>query len=250
MKTLALMASLAFGAAANAADITVLATPAIKEAYGELVPVFEKQSNHKVTTNWVGTADLKKRVDGGEVFDAVICASSLLEELIDTSRLMAGSRSDVARSAVGVAVKAGAPKPDFGSEEALKKTLLGAKTIGISTGPSGVYLNQLFQRMGVLDEIKPKFRIPPPGGMVAELIAKGEAEIGFQQVAELVNKPGVAYVGALPDSLQGITVFSGGVHGRSNEPEAARAFLRFLASPEHEALLKKHGLQLGAPSPY
>jgi molybdate transport system substrate-binding protein len=197
----------------------------------------------------VGTADLKKRLDGGEVYDAVICASNLLEELTDTGKLMAGSRSDVARSAVGVAVKAGAPKPEFGSEETLKKTLLVANTIGVSTGPSGVYLNQLFQRMGVLDEIKPKFKIPPPGGMVAELIAKGEAEIGFQQVAELVNKPGVAFVGALPDSLQGITVFSGGVHGASSQPDAARAFLRFLAAPEHAAILQKHGLQLGA-SPF
>lgn len=237
------------GMQADAADITVLATPAIKEAYAELVPAFEQQTQNKVTTTWVGTADLAKRVRGGEVFDAVICASSLLEELTDTGKLMAGSRSDVARSGVGVAVKVGAPKPDFGSEEALRQTLLGAKTIGISTGPSGVYLNQLFQRMGVLDQIKPKFRIPPPGGMVAELVARGEVEIGFQQVAELVNRPGVAYVGALPDSLQAITVFSGGVHGGSNEPDAARAFLRFLAAPEHEALLRKHGLQLGA-SPY
>jgi molybdate transport system substrate-binding protein len=250
MKALLLMASLAAaGTAAKAADITVLATPAVKEAYAELAPAFEKETKHKVTTTWVGTADLAKRLNEGAVFDAVICASNLLEELIDTGKLMAGSRSDVARSAVGVAVKAGAPKPQFGSEEALKKTLLTAKSIGISTGPSGVYLSQLFQRMGVLDEIKAKFRVPAPGGMVAELVAKGEADIGFQQVAELVNKKGVDYVGALPDSLQGITVFSGGVHARSNEPEVARAFLRFIASPQHEALLRKHGLQLGA-SPY
>jgi molybdate transport system substrate-binding protein len=247
MKTLALITGIAMasigGRQAGAADITVLGTPAIREAYAELAPAFEKQTGSKVTTTWVGTADLAKRLNGGEVFDAVICASNLLEELTDRGKLMAGSRFDVARSMVGVAVKAGAPKPAFGSEAELKSTLLGAKTIGISTGPSGVYLNQLFQRMGVLDEIKPKFRIPAPGGMVAELLAKGEAEIGFQQVAELVNKPGMAYVGALPDSLQGVTVFSGGVHSGSNEPEAARAFLRFLASPEHAAVLTKHGLE-------
>jgi len=242
MKRLLLLAAMAAGTT-HAADITVLATPAIKEAYAELVPVFEKQSGHRVATTWVGTAVLAKRLNEGEVFDAVVCASNLLEELTDSGKLMAGSRSDVARSLVGVAVKTGAPRPDFGSEDALKQTLLKARTIGISTGPSGVYLNQLFQRMGVLEEIKPKFKVPAPGGMVAELVAKGEAEIGFQQVAELVNKPGVAYVGALPDSLQGITVFSGGVHSGSNEPEAARAFLRFLASPEHAAVLTKHGLE-------
>src|SRR4051812_1877845 len=135
MKTLVLMAATALGAAAHAADITVLATPAIKEAYGELVPVFQNQTKHKVTTTWVGTAEIAKRLSDGAVFDAVICASNLLEELTDNGKLMAGSRSDVARSAVGVAVKAGAPKPQFNSEDALKKTLLGAKSIGISTGP-------------------------------------------------------------------------------------------------------------------
>jgi len=165
MKTMVLMAGIAFGTPTLAADITVLATPAVKEAYVELVPAFEKETQHKVTTTWVGTADLAKRLNEGAVFDAVICASNLLEELIDNGKLMAGSRSDVARSAVGVAVKAGAPKPQFGSEEALKKTVLTAKSIGISTGPSGVYLNQLFQRLGVLDEVKPKFKIPAPGGM-------------------------------------------------------------------------------------
>src|SRR5205085_2904001 len=127
MKTLALTAGMAFAMASHAADITVLATPAIKEAYAELVPVFEKQTQHKVTTTWVGTAVLAKRVNQGEVFDAVVCASNLLEELTDSGKLMAGSRSDVARSLVGVAVKTGAPKPDFGSADALKQTLLRAK---------------------------------------------------------------------------------------------------------------------------
>src|SRR5689334_21772932 len=117
MKTLLLIIAMVAGTA-HAADITVLATPAIKAAYAELLPQFEKETQDKVTTTWVGTADLKKRLDGGEVYDAVICASNLLEELTDTGKLMAGSRSDVARSAVGMAVKAGAPKPEFGSEEA------------------------------------------------------------------------------------------------------------------------------------
>jgi molybdate transport system substrate-binding protein len=250
MKTLGLMAGIAMAGAAHAADITVLATPAIREAYAELVPLFEKQTKHKVTTTWVGSAGFAKRLNEGPVFDAVICPSSLLEELTDTGKVMAGSRSDVARSGVGVAVKAGAAKPQFGSEEALKKTLISAKAIGISTGPSGVYMNELFQRMGVLDQIKPKLKVPAPGGMVAELVAKGEADIGFQQVSELVHKNGVDFVGTLPDSLQKVTLFSGGVHARSEQPDAARAFLRFIASPEHDPVLRKHGLQLGAPSPY
>jgi molybdate transport system substrate-binding protein len=132
----------------------------------------------------------------------------------------------------------------------LKKTLLAAKSIGISTGPSGVYLTGLFQRMGVLEEIKPKFRTPPSGAAIGELIAKGEAEIGFQQVSELIHFPGIQFIGPLPAAVQQTTVFAGGVHAGAREPDAARAFLTFLSAPEHAAVLRKHGLDLGAPSPY
>jgi molybdate transport system substrate-binding protein len=137
-------------------NITVLATPAIREAYAELVPVFEKSTRHEVTTTWVGTADLAKRLDDGQVFDAIVCASNLLAALTESGNLASG-RIDVARSRVGVAVKTGARRPDFASEEALKRALRSARSIGISTGPSGVYLRQLFQRIGVLEEIRPKF---------------------------------------------------------------------------------------------
>jgi molybdate transport system substrate-binding protein len=245
-----LAAAMAISATAQAADITVLATPGVKEAYLELVPLFEKTSGNKVATTWAGTADVMKRMKAGEVFDAVILAANSLEELTDTGRLMAGSRADLARSLVGVAVRAGSPKPDISSPEALKKTLLAAKSIGISTGPSGVYLTGLFQRMGVLDEIKPKFRTPPSGAAIGELIAKGEAEIGFQQVSELIHFPGIQFIGPLPAAVQQTTVFAGGVHAGAREPDAARAFLTFLSAPEHAAVLRKHGLDLGAPSPY
>ncbi|HEY3075212.1 MAG TPA: substrate-binding domain-containing protein, partial [Burkholderiales bacterium] len=197
---------------AQAADITVLATPGVKEAYLELVPLFERASDNKVATTWAGTVDVIKRMRAGEVFDAVILASNSLEELTDTGKLMAGSRADIARSGVGVAVRAGSPKPDISSPDALKRTLQAAKTIGISTGPSGVYLAGLFERMGILAELKPKFRTPPPGAPIGELVAKGEAEIGFQQVSELIHFPGIAFLGPLPAELQRMTVFSGGVH--------------------------------------
>ena len=250
MKTLFAAASMAIGGLAQAADFTVLATPGIKEAYVELVPQFEKANKHKVTTTWAGTADVMKRVKAGEVFDAVILASDSLEELVDTSKVMAGSTSDVARSLVGVAVKAGAPKPDISSTDAVKKTLAAAKSVAISTGPSGVYLNGLFERLGIMADLKPKLKIAPPGSNVGEIVAKGEAEIGFQQVSELIHFPGVTFLGALPADLQKVTVFSGGVPVTSREPDAARAFLQFLAAPEHQALLKKHGLDLGTPSAY
>src|SRR5437899_9315563 len=136
MRNLFAATSLAMAGIAQAADITVLATPGVKEAYLALVPQFERASGNKVQTTWAGTADVMKRMKAGEVFDAVILASNSFEELIDTGKLMAGSRADVARSLVGVAVRAGAPKPDISSPEALKRTLAAAKTIGISTGPS------------------------------------------------------------------------------------------------------------------
>lgn len=222
--------------------ISVVATPAIREAYEELAPLFETR---RVATTWVGTAELVKRLDSGEPPDVVICLSSLLDELMRAGKLAAGSRIDIASSLVGVAVPAGAPRPDFGSPEALKKTLLAARTIGISTGPSGVYLGELFQRLGILDQVKAKFRKPAPGGMVGELLARGEAAVGFQQVAELVHQKGIDYLGPLPDSLQRVSVFSGGVHARSREAEAAAAFLRFLGAAEHAPVLRRHGLSPG-----
>jgi len=250
MKTLFAAASMALGGLAQAADITVLATPGIKEAYNELAPQFEKANKHKVTTTWAGTADVMKRMKAGEVFDAVILASDSLEELVDTSKVMAGSTSDVARSLVGVAVKAGAPKPDISSTDAVKKTLAAAKAVAISSGPSGVYLNGLFERLGIMADLKPKLKIAPPGSNVGEMVAKGEGELGFQQVSELLHYPGIQYLGPLPADIQKVTVFSGGVPVASREPDAARAFLQFLAAPEHQALLKKHGLDLGTPSAY
>ncbi|HYR36884.1 MAG TPA: substrate-binding domain-containing protein [Burkholderiales bacterium] len=243
----ALLMAMAMAGTAQAADITVLATPGVKEAYLAIVPQFEKASGNKVATTWAGTADVMKRMRAGEVFDAVILASNSLEELIDTGKLMAGSRADVARSLVGVAVRAGAPKPDISSPEALKKTLLAAKSIGISTGPSGVYLTGLFDKMGILAELKPKFRTPPSGAPIGELVAKGEAELGFQQVSELIHYPGIQYIGPLPAAVQQTTVFAGGVHSGAREPDAARDFLKFLSAPEHAAVLRKHGLDLGAP---
>lgn len=243
-------AGLAVGAMAHAADITVLATPGIKEAYVELAPQFEKANGHKITTTWAGTADVMKRIKAGEVFDAVIVASDSLEDLIDSTKVMAGSRSDVARSLIGLAVRSGAPKPDISTPDAVKKTLAAAKAVAISSGPSGVYLNALFEKLGVMAQLKPKLKVVPPGANVGETLVKGEADIALQQVSELVHYPGIQYLGQLPAEIQKVTIFSGGVPVASREPDAARAFLQFLAAPEHQGLLKKHGLDLGEPAPY
>src|SRR5262245_57104278 len=230
---------------ARAAEITVMASIAIKEAYLELVPQFESATNHRVATSWVGTADIMQRMKAGETVDLVIIAANSLDELTKLGKIVPGSRVDLARSGVGVAVRAGAPKPDISSGEALKRALLAAKSVGYSSGPSGVYLAGLFQRMGIANELKPKVKQTPPGASVGEVIARGEAEIGFQQVSELLPVAGIDFLGPLPPDIQLITVFSSGIHVGAKEPEDAKALVRFLTSPAAAAVIKKKGMEPG-----
>src|SRR5262249_8088995 len=157
---------------------------------------------------WAGTVDILKRIKAGEVFDVIIVADKALEELTKDGKIVPGSRVDLAKSGIGMAVRSGAPKPDISSADALKRTLLNGKTIGYSTGPSGVYLGGLFERMGIAEAVKAKAKIAKPGESVGEMIASGEAEIGFQQVPELLPVKGIDLVGPLSSDVQQITVFS------------------------------------------
>ncbi len=229
----------------DAAEIRVLASNAIKEAYLELVPVFERTSEHKVTTVWAGTVDIKKRLAAGETFDLVIMAAPAIDELIQQGKVVAGSRVDLAKSGIGVAVRTGAPKPDISSGDAVKRALLAAKSIGYSSGPSGVYLSDLFQRMGIGEQIKSKVKQTPPGLPVGTIIARGEAEIGFQQVSELLPVAGIDYLGPLPADIQHVTVFSGGIHVGAKEAEAARAWVKFITSPQAAPVVRKSGMEPG-----
>src|SRR5215470_10127528 len=155
-------------------------------------------------------------------------ASPAIDEQIKLGRALAGSRVDLAKSGTGLAVRKGAPKPDIRSAEALKKTLLAAKSIGYSTGPSGLYMLSVFEKLGIADQVKGKLKQTPSGVFVGTLIANGDAEIGFQQVSELVHFDGIDYVGPLPGDLQRITVFSAGIHTGAKEADAARALAKFL----------------------
>jgi molybdate transport system substrate-binding protein len=229
----------------SAAEIKVLASGATKEICLELIPSFEKSSGHKVIPTWAGTADIKKRIASGEVYDIVVVAAPEIDTFIKQGKMMTGSRTDLMKSAVGVAVRAGAPKPDIGSSEALKKTLLAAKSIGYSTGPNGVYMARLFERMGIADQLKPKLKQVPPGVRIGTIIASGEAEIGFQQVSELVHETGIDYLGPLPAEVQNITVFSAGIHTAAREPEAAKALIKHLTAPTAAPVIKKYGMEPG-----
>src|SRR5215471_14264664 len=226
----------------HADEIRVLSTQATEEAYRELVPQFEKASGHKVTTVFTGTLDANKRLAAGETYDLLIMSAPSIDEHIKDGKVVPGSRVDLAKSGVGVGVKAGAPKPDIGTTEALKKTLLAAKSIGYSTGPSGIYMIGVFQRMGIADEIKHKLKQTPTGVFVGSIIANGEAEIGFQQVSELSFFPGIDYVGPLPAEVQLITVFSAGIAAGAKQADAAKSLVSFITAPAAGAVFKKHAL--------
>ena len=225
------------------AEIKVLSSIATREAYLELVPQFEESSGHKVATTWAGTTAIMQRMAAGERYDLIIISSTELEELTRQGKIVAGSRVDLAKSGIGIAVRAGAPKPDVRSGGALKRALLAAKTVGYTSGPSGVYMAGLIERMGIAADVTPKHRGVPSGGTVGTIVASGEAEIGFQQVSELVHIPGIDYVGPLPPDVQCVTVFSCGMQTGATEPDAAKALVAYLTTPAAKSVMTKHGLE-------
>jgi molybdate transport system substrate-binding protein len=224
------------------AELRVMSSLATKEAYLELLPQFEKSSGHKVATSWVGMVDILKRIKGGETTDVVIGSAAAVDELTQAGKL-AAPRTDIAKSGVGVAVRAGAPRPDISSGEAVKRALLKAGSIGYSSGPSGVYLSRLFEKWGVAAELKPKITQTQPGVAVGALVARGEVEIGFQQVSELLPVAGIDLIGPLPADIQIVTVFAGAAHVAAKERDAARALLAFLGSPAAAAVMRRKGLE-------
>jgi molybdate transport system substrate-binding protein len=226
-------------------EIKVMSSIATREAYNEIVPLFEKASGHKVTTIWAGTSEMMKRLGGGEVVDLAIVSAATIDALTKQGRLVPGSRTDIAKSGVGVAVRPGAPKPNLSSGEAVKKALLAAQSIAYSSGPSGVYLADLFQRWGIADDIKPKVTVIAPGLPVGDLLARGDVEIGFQQVSELLAIKGIDFLGPLPPDIQLVTVFSAAVHAQAAAPGAAKALASFLTSPEAVQIIKKAGMEPG-----
>ena len=227
---------------AQADEIRMLASAAMKEAFLELIPEFEKASGHKVVTVWAGGVDIVKRVKGGEVVDLVVLARPAVEGLIKEGKVAPGGRVDLANSGVGVAVRAGAPRPDVSSADALKRTLLAAKSIAYSSGPSGAHIAALLARMGIADQVKGKVLQTTPGNPVGHFIARGEAEIGFQQISELLPIAGIEYLGPLPAEIQEITVFSGGLHASAKAPAATQALLKFLTSPAAASVIRKKGM--------
>jgi molybdate transport system substrate-binding protein len=245
LATLACTVALLAASPADAVEVKVMASNAIKEALVELAPTFEKASGHKVTFIWGGSESSAKRIADGEVVDVVIVGSANIDKLIADGKLVAGSRADFTRSGVGVAVRAGLPKPDISSGDAVKRAVLDAKSVGYSSGPSGFYIADLFKKMGIADQVKDKVKQPPSGTQIADLMARGEVDLGFQQISELVHAKGIHYLGPLPAEIQSITVFAAGLHNAAPAPEAARALVKFLTSPEAVPVIRKIGMEPG-----
>ena len=233
---------------ASAAEIRVMISGGLSAAYNALVPEFERTTGHKVTTAYgpsMGTTQnaIPVCLERGEPADVLILVGYALGELIKQGKVVPDSRVDLVRSKIGVAVKAGAPKPDISSVDALRRTLLAAKSVAYSDSASGVYIStEMFAKLGIADEMKDKAR-KIPATPVAEIVAKGEAEIGFQQIGELKPVAGIDIVGPLPDELQKVTVFSAGIASVAKEPEAGKALIKFLASPAATDTIVNSGLE-------
>jgi molybdate transport system substrate-binding protein len=227
----------------NGEQITGISSMATRAVLAELASTYEQQSGQRVAIESVGGVDAIRRVQSGEPFDFVVVAGDAIEQLAAAGRVDPGSRIDFARSGVAIAVKAGAPLPDIGNESAIRQAVLAARSIGYSTGPSGAHVTRLFERWGIAETIAPRVVQARPGVPVGALLARGDVELGFQQLSELMHLPGIEVIGLLPPEIQVVTVFSAAVCTISNQPESAKALLSFLASPATEAVKRRHGME-------
>jgi len=202
-----------------------------------------RHSGGEVAFESVGGVEAARRVQDGEKFDVVVLAAEAIDKLVATSRIVAGTKIDLARSAVAIAVRRGAPRQAIDTEEGLREAVLSARTIGYSTGPSGVALQKLFERWGITEKIVPRVVQAPPGVPVGTLIARGDVELGFQQLSELMHVEGIDIIGPMPPGLAIITTFSGGICTASTQADAARALLDFIRSPAADEAKRRQGMQ-------
>jgi molybdate transport system substrate-binding protein len=229
--------------AVNAAEVTVVASTAMREVMAELVPMFERASGHKVAISFLSGAVLPVKMKEGAQADVVVTTPATIDDLVAAGRVVANTRVDFVRSGAGVAVRTGAPKPDIATPDAFKAALLAAKTVGYSQGPSGVHFMTVLARLGITEQVKAKGVVPPLGSRVGTLIAEGKAEIGVQQITELLQIPGIDFIGPLPKELQANIVYSTATPTSAKEKAGAAALVKFLASEPALPVIKKVGLE-------
>jgi molybdate transport system substrate-binding protein len=232
--------------AAAAAEIKVLTAGAMKAVVVEMAPAFEAATGHKLVIDNDTAGGLAKRIGGGETFDVAVITPSAIDALIKDARVAAGSRVDLAKVGMGVAMKAGAIKPDISTVDAFKATLLAAKSVTYidpkAGGSSGIYFDKLIERLGIAEPVRAKAKLMA-GGYVAELVAKGEVELAIHQISEIVPVAGVVLVGPLPAELQNTTVYAGGISVAAHDADAAKALLAYLASAAAKPVLAKKGME-------
>ena len=241
----AVLALLAGANHAGAAEIKVLTAGAFKPVLVALAPAFEQHSGHRVVVDNDTAGALVRRINGGEPFDLVLATPAALQQLSRSGRLAAGERPPLARVAIGVAVKQGAPQPDISSVQAFRQAVLAARAVAYidpaAGGSSGVYLAVLFERLGLADAVRPK-AVLVPGGLVAQRLLTGEADLAIHQISEILAVPGAVLVGPLPDDIQLHTEYTGAVGGAARDAAAARALLDWLRGPQVLAVLKDKGM--------
>jgi molybdate transport system substrate-binding protein len=224
-------------------SIRGISSMATRQVLVELATAYERRSHSTVAIESVGGVDAARRVQAGEPFDVVFLASDAIDKLVAAGRVVADSKVDLVQSPVAVAVRAGAPRPDIGTQEALRRAVLAAATIGYSTGPSGVALTRVFERWGIAAELQGRTVQAPPGVPVGTLVARGEVALGFQQLSELMHLEGIEVVGPLPEPIQIVTTFSGAVCTASRQGNPVRRLLDFMASAEAAEAKRRHGME-------
>jgi molybdate transport system substrate-binding protein len=245
--TAVLSMSAVFGAGnAQAAEIKVLASNALKTTLEELAPQFEKATENKLAITFGAAAELKADIEKGAAVDVAILTAAVTDDLVKAGKLAAADRTDIARSGAGVAARKGAPKPDISSADAFKRALLEAKSIAyVEAGATAPYIKSLFVRLGIADEVKSKLKPQPTSNPAANAVANGEAELGITQISEILPYAGAQLVGPLPPELQLYTVYPAALAAGSKQTEAGKALIKFLGSPPAVAVLKAKGLSPG-----
>ena len=239
---------LAQAVAVQAADLKVISTIGVKSFVEEVAPQFERTTGHKLSIKFGTAIVLKREIEAGETFDVAIMTATVADDLIKQGRLVAATRTDVARGGIGVAVRAGLPKPDISTVDALKKALLDAKSITYAKeGASGIYFAGVIQKWGLTDALKGKILLG--AGNVGEIAARGEADLAVQLVTELISVKGLELVGPLPAEVQSWVVLTAGVNSKLSEPGAAMDFIKFLTAPAAVPVLKAKGLEPGSTTP-
>src|SRR5438034_4888299 len=239
---------IALATGTHAAEVKVMSTNGVKAVLEELVPQFENAAKHKLVVRFGPAAELKVQIEKGEPFDVAILTAAALDDLIKQGKLAAATRAGIARSGAGVAIRKGAPRPDISTAESFRRTLLAAKSVAyVGTGATGSNMTKIFEQLGIAAEMKPKIKVLS-GISAADAVARGDAELGFTQISEILPVEGAELAGPLPPGIQIYTIFAAAVGPGAKDPAAAKSFIDFLTTPAAAAVIKVKGME-AAPSP-